>query len=39
MAQVFAQFEHGSKAALVLAWLRYRLEQGATLQNLVNQAE
>jgi len=33
----FESFEYGPKAALVLAWARYRLSQGATLASLLNE--
>ena len=37
MARLFQDAEHGPKATLVLAWLRYKLAQGATLPSLIGQ--
>lgn len=37
LKQAFDDFEYGPKAALVIAWARYRLSQGATLASLLNQ--
>jgi hypothetical protein len=37
LRQAFESFDYGPKAALVLAWARYRLSQGATLASLLNQ--
>lgn len=36
MDGLFQNAEHGPKGTLVLAWLRYKLSQGATLQSLIN---
>lgn len=33
----FDDFEYGPTTALILAWARYRLSQGATLASLLNQ--
>jgi len=37
LKRAFDDFEYGPTAALVLAWARYRLSQGATLASLLNQ--
>jgi hypothetical protein len=37
LRQAFEDFAYGPKAALVLAWARYRLSQGATLASLLDQ--
>ena len=37
LRQAFDSFDYGPTAALVLAWARYRLSQGATLASLLNQ--
>lgn len=36
MEESFETFPGKHKGALVLGWVRYRLEQGATLQDLLN---
>ena len=37
LQRAFESFDYGPTAALVLAWARYRLSQGATLASLLNQ--
>ena len=37
VTQMFRNAEHGPKGTLVLAWLRHKLAQGATLPSLVGQ--
>ena len=37
LRRAFDSFDYGPTAALVLAWARYRLSQGATLASLLNQ--
>ena len=37
MGQLFQSGGYGPKATLVLAWLQYKLAQGATLPSLIGQ--
>jgi len=37
LRRAFDSFEYGPKGALVLAWARYRLSQGATVASLLNE--